>query len=234
MGIPRFIQSIPDNSRAYFQELFAGFPAGAAVISHSAPAGENIVEQGEPCRSVFILTEGSARVTIHRVSAKTYALSETAAGAFWGEYEVLGGLSSYLASVQARSDCRFLVVEAGDYLRWMHNDRNVFGLRARAVIRQLLHQTIHMRSSVYMNSLNRITLFLCDYYRRHAAAGAKELTVTPTHSEIGDETGFSVRTVNRAVRRLSASGLIQLRRGKMVITPKQYGSLQSALKNGAD
>lgn len=208
---------------AYLKQLFANFPEDAALSVIYVEAGGVFIRQDDTCNTVYVLAEGRARSQIYTHGA-TRAFADFEAVTLFGEYETVAGLPHYRADVTAQVDCVCLKLSAADYTRWMLQDSKVFYARMRGVLQTLLWQGEAERSSQQLPGRERIVLFLLDYCQRHNHGG--EVVVRKTRTAVVEETGFSLRTVNRAVQQLAREGLLTLVRGKIVITPAQRGLLQ--------
>lgn len=218
MKIADFLRQGTSSRSDYFRSLFAAFPPGGSVTVVHVPAGKAVLRQDEPCQSVFVLLEGCARASIHQHNS-THALSDVMDVEFFGEYEVLAGDEIFLADVIAQTDCQFLAISTKDYLRWMRSDSDLLLTRTRRIVTALLQQAARERSSIYLASDDRMIRFLLDYYEQYATDGRDTVTVALTRADIGERTGFSMRTINRAVCSLFDRGLIARRKGKIVLTP---------------
>ena len=50
----------------------------------------------------------------------------------------------------------------------------------------------------------------------------KELELKESRDQLSEEIGFSVKTLNRNIKKLSETGLIDIRKGKIVISEEGY------------
>jgi small-conductance mechanosensitive channel/CRP-like cAMP-binding protein len=80
--------------------------------------GEKIISQGDPGRSMYVLSSGIARVTVER-DGRTSDLGELVSGECFGEISLLTG-KPRTASVTAKTDCEILEIDKsgmGDLLK---------------------------------------------------------------------------------------------------------------------
>lgn len=231
MRISEYLAGETESRRKTLGALFATFPADAKVSHIHIAAGETIVRQEEPCRSIYALIEGRARTIIHQQGSAVHAFEDFTAVEFFGEQEVLADMPVFLADVKARTHCRFLIISAADYLRWMNGDSAMLLTRTRSILQTLLRQMAQERSSLYLTGSDRLAKFLVDYCDRHNGANMEVITIAHTHASISEEIGFTVRTVNRAIRSLLDDGMLGLHRGKITVNRKQQRLLQDRLTN---
>jgi CRP/FNR family cyclic AMP-dependent transcriptional regulator len=64
---------------------------------------------------------------------------------------------------------------------------------------------------------------MTQYYRKHAKN--KTCTMQIKRQQIAEETGFSTKTVNRSIRKLSDNGLVTIDGRKIIISERQYNQL---------
>jgi CRP-like cAMP-binding protein len=83
-----------------FYDLFRHSPDFKTIKS-----GEVLFREGDPGAEMYVLIEGKAEITIQGVSFDTIGQ-----GDFVGELSVIDG-SPRFATVTAKSDCRFVVVD---------------------------------------------------------------------------------------------------------------------------
>src|SRR6188508_59020 len=95
------VPSRPDGERVAEQlariPLFASLPAdqlaSLAERGHvqSLPAEATVVEQGADADALYVLLEGSARISIRRADGEETQLAEQSAGTYFGELALLDG-----------------------------------------------------------------------------------------------------------------------------------------------
>lgn len=207
--------------------LLEGFPMAALVSVLPVKAGDNALSQGEPRSDILVLISGWASTVSRHTGYTTYAFDEFAPVYIFGELEALSGHSRIVADVRAKTSCRFLALREADYLRWIQSDIKIMQRRVRSVVGTLTSQADQERGALFLSSRQRIKQFLSAYYERHAkSAKDGSVTVRQTRAAIAEETGFSLRTVNRVVRQLHNDGEIALYKGKITLTERQYRALQ--------
>lgn len=82
----------------------------AAAEWHPYGAGENLVRQGDPGGSLFVIDSGTVRLTKTDAAAQVIPVGELSAGEFFGEMSLLTG-EPRLVSVTAQTDTEVVVVD---------------------------------------------------------------------------------------------------------------------------
>ena len=82
-------------------------------------------------------------------------------------------------------------------------------------------------SAVYGRAADRIKLYFVQYYRMHGGKGQCLLRLT--RQQLADETGYSVKTINRVIRELKEAQLITQRGHTIAIDHEQYEKLLAGL-----
>lgn len=210
--------------------MLANYPEEAPVYPFSLSAGESLIHEEDPCRTVYFLLKGSVSVITNQTRISRYTLTEATAPDFFGEYEVLGGMPRYIAEVRAVTPCRLLAFPADAYLVWMHNDQELFFQRVHGILNSLLSQTANERNLHFLDAASKVVQFLIRAYEK--SEGAPEMMkIFSTRTEIAETTGNSVRTVNRAVTRLAEKRLVSVKNGKLQITAAQYEALKKEMES---
>lgn len=216
--------------REELRRLLAKYPADAPVFPLSLPAGESLIHEEDPCNMVYYLIRGRMSVVTNQTRVARYTLAEAAAPGFFGEYEALGGMPLYLAEVRAVTPCRLLAFPAEAYLRWMHGAPDLFFLRVRAILNDLLSQTANARNLHFLDAVGKVAQYLIRAYEK-SGGPPETVRLSATRTEIAETTGDSVRTVNRAVAGLAGRGLVGIKNGKLQITAAQYEALKLEMKS---
>lgn len=229
MNIQAIIDREQEPVKSFFRKMFAKFPSSGQVDLLRVPAGRLVCNQDDRAQYVYVLLEGQAVATGQQPQGYNYVISEFSAVHFFGEFETIGRLDSYIAAIVAKTDCRLIRFSPDVYLNWLKNDPDQAFDHFCDIIGSLLDQLLRERMNLFMDARERLTSFLADYYAENACAEDDVIPVRMTRMDISDSTGYAVRTVNRKVRSLGEQGLICVKNGKILISRAQYQRLKAEL-----
>lgn len=227
MTYSEFLGKEPEPLRGRIRALLGGYCDAAAVSLQQVKAGENVLRQGDARTDIFVLISGRASTVSQHAGYSTYAFDEFVPVCMFGEQEALSGRAHIVADVRAKTGCRFLVLHEADYLRWVQSDTTIMQRRVRSIVNTLFNQVAQERSALFLSSSQRLRQFLVAYCQRHAKSAVNGVvTVKQTRQATAEETGFSLRTVNRIIKQMCAAGEISLTRGKITVSDAQYKALK--------
>ncbi|MBB5172462.1 Crp/Fnr family transcriptional regulator [Texcoconibacillus texcoconensis] len=223
------ISKAPQPQRQYLQTLFEDYPS----TSHSFRTEEmktdtKFISANDACNELWILIDGQVRAIEEQISGDVYVFSEFQAPALFGEMEGLAGNTTYKATLVTSTACQFIVLPMENYINWIRNDPEALFFRTREIMSSILEQTTNERTYLFLNAADRLMLYMTNYYRKHAKD--KTCTIQIKRQEIADQTGYSLKTVNRSIKKLSDNGLITNDRGKIVISERQYERLVALIE----
>ena len=184
-------------------------------------AGQTFIQAGEPCINIEIILSGKASGVEWPMHGHSYPFKDFGPGDFLGEIESFAGMRQYRVSVIALTDCRVLVIPVFCYMEWMHADVDALYMRTQKNVTRLLSQTAEARKYLFMDGRERLMLYLIRKYERRRMAGAV-CSLKQTRSQMAEEIGFSIKTMDRSIKRLEEDGMIRLEKGKIQIEEAGY------------
>lgn len=218
------IESAPEPQKTYFMQLFKDIPkSNSSCRLAEIKANTKFISANEPCHSLWILIEGRVRATEEQISGEVYVFTEFQAPELFGEMEGLAGISYFRVSLETVSDCKFIVLPMNSYLNWIQHDAEALFLRTRAILSRTLEETRDNHTYLFLDGLSRLILHFTQYYRKFATNDICIMQIK--RQQIADATGFSTKTVNRSIKKLSENGLISVVGRKIIISNNQYQQL---------
>ncbi|HSJ51883.1 MAG TPA: Crp/Fnr family transcriptional regulator [Actinomycetota bacterium] len=196
-----------------------GVPLGAfaAGTPRRLPHGVTVVRQGELGECLFLVTDGAVRLSSVTSDGTEVVVGILGAGDLFGESALLEAPSPVEARVLGEAE---LVALPTDHLL------DVFGcepLTAEQVVR-LVAARLHRTARALEDALSRdvparLTRRLLDLAEAHGAPtpDGVVIRVPITQDELARMVGAARETVNRALGRLSARGLVSAKSGTVLI-----------------
>jgi CRP/FNR family transcriptional regulator len=181
--------------------------AERAIEKRFAP-GEVLCREGEDCRGLFLLGQGSVKIFKTSGSGREVMLAIEAAPSSVAEVPLFDG-GPYPATVSAADDVIAYLVTKQDFQHVCRLNPEV-PLKVLAVVGQRLRRLVRVVESVTFGSvrqrLARALLEFCD----QAHTGAFVLPVT--HEELALRLGTVREVVSRNLGRFQAEGLLRVHR----------------------
>ncbi len=113
------------------------------------------------------------------------------------------------------------VIPMACYMEWLRNDADALYLRTQENMRRLIEQTADARKYLFIEGRERLMMYLIRKYEQKQPP-RKLLELKQSREQLSVEIGFSVKTLNRNIKKLKEDGFIQIRKGKIVIAEEGY------------
>jgi CRP/FNR family transcriptional regulator, cyclic AMP receptor protein len=168
-----------------------------ARIRHtiSCQTGATVFSEGEPCRGVFILCQGQAKLTIANSDGRTLIVRMVIEGDILALGPCLGG-GSHEMTLETTKPSRFAFIRRDDFREWLNNHNDVSRAASEQLIRDCRAAHELVRSiGLSHSTLERVARFLLS----RAALSKNTLSLHLTHEEIGQMIGTTRETVTRAL-----------------------------------
>lgn len=223
----RILHTLPKPLKKTLGAFFSTAPPAlhTACRMVSLPKGHIFVHTFDACHSVFILIEGSVKAVDQQHSDTIYVFDEFFAPEFFGEMELFSDRNHYIADLMTTSPSRFIVIPSQSYQEWMQSDTQALYTRTCAMLTQLTYQASNERTHLFLNATERMCFYFYRRYQTQTHEGILHLYMT--RQMLADQTGLSLRTVNRAMKKLACDGFITFNRSQISINSTQYLLLQN-------
>jgi CRP-like cAMP-binding protein len=189
------------------------------LIERRFPKHKTIVEEGAPGDYMYIIAEGSVKVTKLSGDGREKILELLEVGDFFGEMSLFDE-APRSASVKAMSDVRILALARNDFLHLLSRSPDL----ALSVIQELtrrLRQVDEQASSLSFQRVKERTMGLLVRLAKEASSHeGRRKTPVLTHQQIADMIGTSRETVTRAVKGLKEEGWLE-QEGKHYLVPAE-------------
>lgn len=180
---------------------------------HKCNDGEHIATEGEPCRRLIMLTDGS--VEAHTTTAdKGFLFIETLHSPYTLQPERLFGLSQrYTTTFHAKGKCNLITLDKEEVLR-LTSTYFVFQLNILNILSTKSQKALRAHwAHVPSNLRQRITRFF-DYHCNHPA-GEKLIYIKMTR--LAEELNDSRLNISKELNKMQDEHLITLARGRIII-----------------
>ena len=224
-------KGLPSKKREYMNILFRNCTEEVKYYMSvvEIEADQTFIKAGEECKYIYIVLSGKVTGVEWPMNEKSYFFKDFGPGDFFGEIECFAGMPKYRISILSSTQCRLLAIPSVYYMEWMHMDVDALYMRTQENMKRLVTQTAEARKYLFMDGKDRLMVHLVrKYEQRQPLPSILELKQTRTR--ISEEVGISMKTLNRSIKKLEDMQLIQLNKGKIVITKEQYLQMKADIE----
>lgn len=216
-------KELPLKKQVYMKMLFQNCTEEVKYYMSMAEVQENqtLIEAGERCSNIYIILSGKVTGIEWPMTGRPYFFKDYGPGDFFGEIEYFADLLNYRISVVTVTRCRVLIIPVKYYMEWLQSDAEALYLRTKENMRRLISQTADARKYLFIESRERLMMHLIRKYEQKLPL-KKVLELRQSREQLSEEIGFSVKTLNRNIKKLEKEELICLQKGKIIITEAGY------------
>jgi CRP/FNR family transcriptional regulator len=185
--------------------------AGAHPQSY-AP-GEDLFQEGEPCRGIHIVSSGAVRIVKTTPAGRQVMLAIQEAPATVAEVPVFDG-GPYPATVTAVQPVSAFLIHKEDFLACCRRNPGL-SLRFLEVFGHRLRQLVNLVELITFGSVRqRLAAVLLEF---SDAAGARRFALPETQEELATRLGTVREVVSRNLGRFQTEGLLRIQRREIEI-----------------
>lgn len=185
------------------------------------------IEENTPVDFVYILLKGTVRAVDYRIKGVAYDYMWFQPGKTFGAMEVFYKIPLYMTTIMTVTDCTMLVMSKKNYERWIWDDKNALQMEIISTGNMLLDQNRTGRIFLFLQGMDRIIYFFVRNYNQQKQDNMAIFDIS--RQEIAERSGFSVKTVNRAVKKMEEEGYITKKGHKIIISEEQYLKMKGYL-----
>lgn len=219
------IAKLPSELKNYFEHFFQlkshNFLNTSKIIT--IKPNERFVSTGEDLDNIWICISGTVKVMEEFESGETYIFTQFSAPEIFGEMEALAGIPKYRASLVTVTKSVFIVGSAKEYTQWLKEDVDILYERTQYLLKRVMDEGRSNRAYLLLSGIERIKLYIID--RCSHCQGEEVCVIQNTRQQIADETGYSVKTVNRVIKKLNEQELLRVKGQRILISKDQYERL---------
>jgi CRP-like cAMP-binding protein len=175
--------------------------------------GVVLFHEGEAGGSLYVLMRGRVAIRVTTPDGDTATLNVIGPGAAFGELSLLDPATIRTATVQAIEPVQTLVLQRADFERLRHSHPSVERLLVEYLAAQVRRLSERLTEALCLEARTRVLRRLLDL-----DAVFDSGPVPVTQEEISTMAGTTRPTVNRVMQDLAETGIIELGRGRFIVT----------------
>lgn len=185
--------------------------------------GEIFTREKEPVQVVHILIKGTVKACDFRVLGVAYEFCRYEAVDILGGMELFVESEGYMTTLITETPCQFIIISKDKFAQWLKSDGNAMWFHTSKMTRYLLAENRRERAYLFLQGIDRVYLFFEFLYER---TGKEVCAVKLTRQQISDETGLSIKTINRSLGKMSEEGLITIKGRQIILKRDQYEDMK--------
>ena len=214
-------------------DLFADLNDSEAdsVLSYmreqKARKGTIIFHQHEEKGGLYLILEGSVKISRIGRDGREVSIAMLRAGTFFGEMSLLDG-QPRSATATTTVATRLLVLERANFLRGVLPMPGIVAKLLQELSKRLRAANQNIENLALGTVFDRLFHYLGHLGRRFPLVDSRAvITKRPTHQELAELVGSSRETVTRSLASMEKRGLIEIRKREIVLLPAFF-ELESA------
>lgn len=197
------------------------------------PKKKIVVQEGEPGEALFVILEGSVKISSYTSDGREIVLSILNKGAFFGEMSLLD-MRPRSATVTTMEDAKLLQIRRRDFGPLLLQKPAMTVKLLGEVVSRLRRTSQALERISSMDVPHRLYAHLADHCQRFGQSEKDGWfsTVLPTHQLLADQLSTSRETISRAISALKKEGILEPSsgRGRMRVDVRALETLLEAFQ----
>ena len=217
---------VTNSQQKYLKQFFTNCPEDVkeSMTLFQLPTGKILSHSGEMANYIYILLKGKLQGIDDRFDGHIYSFLQFFPISIVDDFEILAGVSEYRITIQAVKDSVLLRIPANFYMKWLKKDANVLLMRLQNLSEEMLRQSGQDRQYLFLQGVDRLALYLINVYEKNSHF--QKIRLKKTRVDLSNELGYSLKTLNRSVKRLVEGNYIYLESGKICVEQVHYERLK--------
>ncbi|KNF07561.1 cAMP-binding protein [Gottschalkia purinilytica] len=197
-------------------------------VVKTVPAKSIIQKKDDDLDFFSIICKGEVRIINEFENGNIYVIEKNKAIDFIGEVTALSDKKKTSVTTEAVTTCTIIQLPITDFFKWIELDNNFLLIISKRVANKLYNSSYVRGVELFYSASHLIIDFLINYVDQNTNK-KDQIIVALTRQEISEKLGVTIRTVNRAIKKLKDENLISINKGKIYINNNQYEQLAKAM-----
>jgi len=202
----------------------------ARCLWRRVEAGQWIIDHQDEGTDVFFVLAGQVRVTIRAISGREVILRDIPAGEFFGEMAAIDG-KARSAGIVAVTGATVARMPAPLFRECVHRHPDVCDQVLRLLTGEIRKLALRVNEFNTLDVKHRIYAELLRLARGDERGGAV-VSPPPPHADLAARVGTRREAVSRVLSALEKEGLLEKRRGALVLTDP--GAIEERVRRAAE
>ncbi len=217
-----FLKELPRERRELFEEYFSSAPVwlldSFQVVE--VEEGVTLVRENAPVDTVYVIGRGAVKGVDFRIYGVEYDFMHFDGVYGMGAMEIIMHQDVYRTTLETTTPCTVIRIPRAKFEKWLDSDIKALRQEAEAIGNYLLEEVRNTRLNLFLKGTGRLAILFISYYEKYAKDGVWKVTLTRT--ELSENTGLCVKTVNRTIKKFEEGKMVGRSGSKITINEAQY------------
>ncbi|MGN0351277.1 MAG: Crp/Fnr family transcriptional regulator [Roseburia sp.] len=229
-----FLKELDQERRELFEEYFSSAPVWLldSLQVVEVERGVTLVRENTPVDMVYIIGRGAVKGVDFRIYGVEYDFMHFEGVYGMGAMEIIMHQDVYRTTLETTTPCTVIKIPKAKFEKWLDSDIKALRQEAEAVGNYLLEEVRNSRLNLFLKGTERLAILFTSYYDKYAKDGI--LKVTQTRTELSENTGLCVKTVNRSIKKFEEEKMVGRDGSKITINEEQYEKLKALVRETID
>lgn len=186
------------------------------------PPGTIIHHQQSDLDVFGIVASGEHRVINLFEDGNIFMIEKNEPIDFIGEVTILAGMRQTSVTIETITESIIMYISRKDFEDWIQKDIHFLRLVSQKVALKLYRSSSNRGAKLFYPPHFLLLDYLIQYAQQEQIQKTKYLIVKKTRQELHEETGITVKTINRTIPKLKDDQVISIVKGKISMTYEQY------------
>lgn len=186
------------------------------------PPGTIIHHQQSDLDVFGIVASGEHRVINLFEDGNIFMIEKNEPIDFIGEVTILAGMRQTSVTIETITESIIMYISRKDFEKWIQKDIHFLRLVSQKVALKLYRSSSNRGAKLFYPPHFLLLDYLIQYAQQEQIQKTKYLIVKKTRQELHEETGITVKTINRTIPKLKDDQVISIVKGKISMTYEQY------------
>lgn len=229
-GVMELLKSLKPEQHDYLNRYLSNTPRWVLESVQVLKKGKDtvFVEENTPADYIYILADGIVRAIDYRFQGVAYEYMWFYAVKTFGTMETMLNIPLYMTTLKTVTPCAMLVLPRTVYEKWIWKDSNAVRMEVESMGLYLLEQSRVGRAYLFLQGMDRLLFMFAHSYEQKKTDG--DMILNMTRQELAERNGISIKTTNRAVKKMEEEGFIGRSGRKITVTHAQYEKMKAYLQ----
>lgn len=194
------------------------------------PPGTIIHHQQTELDIFGIVASGEHRVINLFEDGNIFMIEKNEPIDFIGEVTILAGMKETSVTIETITESIIMYISRADFEDWIKKDIHFLYLVSQKVALKLYRSSSNRGAKLFYPPHFLLLDYLIKYAQENNISKNKYLVIKKTRQELFEETGITVKTINRTVSKLKEDQVISIAKGKISMTYDQYKLATKVIK----
>jgi CRP/FNR family cyclic AMP-dependent transcriptional regulator len=219
MTLDELLLEVPEFS-GYIKNMPADIKDRCSI--RVIPPGQIIHQKNFLLNYFAFVVKGSHRVINEFENGNIYMIEKNEAINFVGEVTILAEQERTSVTLETITECILYQMSRKDFERWIKQDIELLYLISTKVAFKLYRSSSRSGATLFYPPSFLLLEYLVQYADKHLTGKKTFVTVPFTRTQLEEELGINIKTLNRTIKKLKDTGFIGILKGKLTFSRQQY------------